>query len=201
MEVQRVFLDANILFSRTLRDWIFLLRNETQGRMFTVATSEDAIVEAQNSFRKQNPEAPGRNVSHLRRKIVESCDEVLEDYPGKTKGPILDKYDYHIHSASTAAGSHILLTQDRDFLDLPENDKDELQYEIMSPDEFFVLIDDSASQFVSAVTKIQNTYWLQKKSQSNTSPNMSLETALRKSGCPEFALRVRKHLKNLSGAH
>lgn len=40
MEVQRVFLDANILFSKTLRDWFFMLRMETGGNMFTLIRSE-----------------------------------------------------------------------------------------------------------------------------------------------------------------
>jgi len=40
MEVQRVFLDANILCSKTLRDWFFMLRMETGGNMFTLIRFE-----------------------------------------------------------------------------------------------------------------------------------------------------------------
>lgn len=67
MEVQRVFLDANILLSKTLRDWFFMLRIETGGNMFTLITSEDALVEAQYSFRKHNPELSGHVVTNIRK--------------------------------------------------------------------------------------------------------------------------------------
>lgn len=200
MEIQRVFLDANILFSRTLRDWLFMLRIETEGSMFTLSTSEDALVEAQYSLRKKKPEVPGRTISNIRKKSALVCDEVIDDYPGKAKGPFLDKYDLHIHSALIAAGSHILITQDKGFLNLPEEQKDELPYEILSPDEFLILIDDSASQIVSSVTKQQSVYWINSQMRNRKTSGIGLESALRKSGCPKFATRVRKHLRNLSGA-
>lgn len=200
MEVQRVFLDANILFSKTLRDWFFMLRMETGGNMFTLITSEDALVEAQYTYRKRNPEVSGRVVTNIRKKTAEFCDDVIEDYPGKATGPFLDRYDLHIHSAALASGCHMLITQDRGFLELPEDQKDELAYEILSPDNFFLLINDSASQFVSSVTKQQSAYWVKRRTDGNVSRGMSLESALRKSGCPKFAARVRSHIKNLAGA-
>lgn len=200
MEVQRVFLDANILFSKTLRDWFFMLRIETDGSMFTLITSEDALVEAQHSFRKRKPEVSGSEVTNIRKKTVEFCDDVIEDYPGKTSGPFLDRYDLHIHSAAMAAGCHMLITQDKGFLNLPEEHKDELAYEILSPDEFILLLDDSASQFVSTVTKQQSAYWVKRRPEGKELGAMSLESALRKSGCPKFATRVRRHIKNLAGA-
>lgn len=200
MEVKRVFLDANILFSKTLRDWFFMLRMETGGDMFTLITSEDALVEAQYSFRKRNPGVSGRAVTNIRKKTAEFCDDVIEDYPGKASGPVIDRYDLHIHSAALASGCHMLVTQDKGFLDLPEEQKDELAYEILSPDEFLILLDDSASQFVSSVTKKQSAYRVKSRSENKATGGMSLETALRKSGCPNFAVRVRRHIKDLAGA-
>jgi hypothetical protein len=93
----------------------------------------------------------------------------------------------------------MLVTQDKGFLDLPEEQKDELAYEILSPDEFLILLDDSASQFVSSVTKKQSAYWVKSRSENKATGGMSLETALRKSGCPKFAARVRSHIKGLAG--
>jgi hypothetical protein len=93
----------------------------------------------------------------------------------------------------------MLVTQDKGFLDLPEDQKDELAYEILSPDDFFLLLDDSASQFVSSVTKQQSVYWVKRRSEDKAIGGMSLEAALRKSGCPKFAARVRGHIKNLAG--
>lgn len=56
---QRVFVDANVFFSRTLTDWLFLLRFETEG-MFQVHTTEDVFAEVIYRMRKKNPTAPGR---------------------------------------------------------------------------------------------------------------------------------------------
>lgn len=201
MEVQRVFLDANILFSRTLRDWLFMLRIESGGNMFTLITSEDALVEAQYSFRKRHPETSGRAVTNIRKKTAEFCDDVVEDYPGKVSGPFVDRYDLHIHSAALASRCHILVTQDKGFLNLSDKKKDELAYEILSPDEFLILLDDSASQYVSSVTKQQSLHWVKSRADNKTLGVLDLESALRKSGCPKFAARVRAHIKNLAGAN
>lgn len=38
---QRVFVDANILFARTLRDWLFLLKLQSENSMFIVMATED----------------------------------------------------------------------------------------------------------------------------------------------------------------
>jgi predicted nucleic acid-binding protein len=196
MEIQRIFLDANVIYSRTLRDWIFLLRIETQGRMFTVATSEDALVEAQHAYRKSNPGAQGSSVSGIREKVIEFCDEVVSDYPGLKTAPMSDKYDWHIHSAVLEMGSHILVTRDKGFLNLLEMEKEALPYEIHTPDELLVLIDDSAPQFVSRATKNQSEFWANHDSESNI---IGLEIALVQSGCPVFAARIRKHLQDLAG--
>jgi len=56
---QRVFVDANVFFSKTLTDWLFLLRFETEG-MFQVHTTEDVCAEVIYRMRKKNPTAPGR---------------------------------------------------------------------------------------------------------------------------------------------
>lgn len=199
MEIQRVFLDANILFSRTLRDWLFLLRIETEGNMFSLSTSEDALVEAQHSFRKKNPHVSGNAVSRIRETTARFCDEVLTDYPVQTAGPFSDIHDLHIHSAAVAAHSHILVTKDKGFLDLDEDQKDDLPYEIVSADEFLVLVDDSASQFVQSVTKLQNEYWAQEAGGNGQKSIGGIVDALQQSECPGFAFRVRGHLQQLSG--
>lgn len=42
--MQRVFVDANVLYSRTLRDWTFLFRGSTDG-MFQLHSTEDVFAE------------------------------------------------------------------------------------------------------------------------------------------------------------
>jgi len=43
---QRAFLDANVLYSRTLRDWIFLLRTETISPDAFLVLVDDSAAEA-----------------------------------------------------------------------------------------------------------------------------------------------------------
>lgn len=43
--VTRVLVDANVLFSRTQRDWLFLLKLKSEGRIFTVSSTVDIIAE------------------------------------------------------------------------------------------------------------------------------------------------------------
>jgi hypothetical protein len=42
-----VFADANVLYSRTLRDWTFLLSEESG--MYSVMSAREAVVEAMGS--------------------------------------------------------------------------------------------------------------------------------------------------------
>lgn len=199
MEVQRVFIDANILFSRTLRDWMFMLRIETQGQMFTLSTSEDALVEAQYSFRKEHPSAPGHSIARIRNLVAEFCDEIVADYRVIPNALLADKYDLHIHAAAKSVGAHILVTQDKGFLSLSKGKKDGLPYEVMNADDFFVLLYDSAPQFVTRVVKDQMVFWATKRETDSRDNSMTLKTALLNSNCPNFAERVSNHLQNLAG--
>ena len=44
--------DANVLFSRTLRDWLFLLAH--RGRLYTVHSTEDILAETMAKYRIVN---------------------------------------------------------------------------------------------------------------------------------------------------
>jgi len=79
---QRVFVDANVLFSRTLYDWLFLLRIESRGRLFQIHTSWDVINEAGTRLRDDHPEWDGEGISSLMSKIQDIFDEIIEVFPG-----------------------------------------------------------------------------------------------------------------------
>ncbi|WP_028244586.1 hypothetical protein [Pseudoclavibacter soli] len=63
--VARVFVDANIFYSKTLRDWLFHLRQETGGTMFTIYSTEDVMSEVSYEKRRQFNEANGRVIVQL----------------------------------------------------------------------------------------------------------------------------------------
>lgn len=77
----RVFLDSNILASRTLRDWVLLCRLRT-GDMFQLHTTLDVIAETIRAVRSQHPQADGGVITEIDRKIREVVDELIDDFPG-----------------------------------------------------------------------------------------------------------------------
>lgn len=187
-----MLVDANVLFSRTLRDWLFLLRNETEGGMFTVYATEDILAETLYRLRRRYPNAPGSLTSRAHDRICEQLDDRVADYTidGSYPGP--DQNDAHVHAATVASGAGKLLTADSGFTKLDEEVAAQLPYEVHTPDSFFTLIDDSASLKVRAVTEEQLRYFLKRDGEAD------LPGRLKNAGCPSFAERVRVHLQALS---
>lgn len=188
----RVFVDANVLYSKTLRDWLFLLRLTGSGAIFQLHSTHDVVHEAMYHLRRRSPLRRGSSLEQVRQQILQSLDEVVTEFDPAIQFPGRDVHDRHVHAAAVACRADILITQDRGFLNLPN--LDELDYEVYHPDDFFVQFDDSAPRTVMEVTQSQRRYWATKKHHSG------LAAALRKAGCPNFAVRVEKHLKTLSGA-
>ncbi|MGQ7788324.1 PIN domain-containing protein [Nesterenkonia sp. K-15-9-6] len=187
--VQRVFVDANVLYSRTLRDWTFLLRNSAEG-MFQLHSTRDAICEALAKYRKNNSNAPGHQVANIEETITSSLDELVREFPGNIAFDGRDQNDYHIHAAAVSSQADIILTcnEATDITTTP----DEQNYEIFHPDDFFLLVADSRPQCVKQVTRCQHEYWKDKQNY------LQLDEALRKSYCPMFAKRVRQALQEIA---
>ncbi len=188
-----VLVDANILFPRTTRDWLFLLRNETKAGMFTVYASEDIIAETLYRLRRKSPEAPGSLIRCVHDRIVEQLDMRVDDFEVDGSFPGTDPDDAHVHAAAISSGAGILLTADTGFTRMNEDTLDELPYAVYTPDEFFVLIDDSMPNAVSQVTHQQLTYWYGREGDAD------LAKHLRDAGCSDFADRVARHIRVLSG--
>lgn len=187
----RVFVDANVLYSRTIRDWVFLLRLTGTGGIFQLHSTQDVITEAMYHLRKKSPLMKGRALALVRARIEDSLDEIVEDFDPSIHFYGDDVGDRHVHAAAIACRTDILVTMDEGFLALPN--QDDLPYEIYHPDDFLVQVDDSAPQLVQAVTRDQRMYWRQKKHHSG------LESALVKADCSKFAARIRAHLMKQSG--
>lgn len=187
----RVLVDANVLFSRTLRDWLALLYLEGEA-LFSVHWTEDILAETIRGLRRKNPEWPGQMTTSIHDRIRDTfeggrVDDFTYDpsYAGK------DPDDRHVHAAAVACDAHILLTNDDGFT-LTAGDRKALPYEIYKPDPFFVLVDDGSPELVQRVTAIQQKYWVKRDAGAN------LPRVLRDAGCNEFAERVREHLQGLT---
>lgn len=188
MRVPIVFVDANVLYSKTLRDWLFLLRRETCGDMFTVASSNDVIAEVLYWIRKNNSGGPGHLTGNVKETIEASLDELVRDFPAGTVFPGDDTHDTHVYAASITCGAAYLVTDDTGFHDV----SNELPYEVHSADSFFQMIAENVPQAVDRVIREQIAYY-QRRSGSKT-----LREALISANCPMFAEIVHQHLQATS---
>lgn len=184
--ITRALPDANVLYSRTLRDWLFLLRNQTRSGMFTIHTTEDLVCEVGYSTRRRAPDADGRLIHRLVVSLRSNVDSIITDYPDDALYGGTDLDDRHVHSAAVAGEIDVILTNDRGLLGTTDD-----RYEVSTPDEFFPLVDDSLPHVVRAVALEQATYW------SGRTSARTLETALEQARCPVFAERVRGHLADV----
>lgn len=128
---QRVLVDANIFFSRTLTDWVFLLRNHTGG-MFQVFTTEDAISEAIAAYRNRRPLVAGSITAGRTALIRGNVDEILDDFPAGLQFSGTDEGDYHLHAAAHAGRADFVLTSN-DPADITSGQE---PYEVIHPDAF-----------------------------------------------------------------
>lgn len=188
--------DANVLHSRTLRDWLMLLRDESRGDMFRLAYTEDIMAETMYHIRRSNPDLDGGVITAAHDNMIKVMDVRIEDYPsGQDATIITDTFDRHIHAAAIAGRVNCVITNDHDFTNLPLTVRDELEYEIYTPDEFFVLIDDSSPSLVRATVKRQIAYFT-----NGNNPRYNLTDALAASDCPGFAARVKARCQEIARA-
>ncbi|MDO5617889.1 MAG: PIN domain-containing protein [Kocuria sp.] len=184
---QRVLVDASIFFSRTLTDWVFLLREHT-GEMFQVFATEDAISEAIAAFRDKNPTVKGSVTAGRAALVRENLDEIIGDFPSGLSFTGTDIGDYHLHAAAHAGRADFVLTSN-DPRDITARDE---PYEVIHPDAFFALVAQSAPAELLDVVQRQARYWGKKEH------SLPLDEALRRAGCPDFAGTVRKALQDLA---
>lgn len=190
----RVFVDSNIFFSKTLLDWTFKLREHNEG-MFQLHSTEDVFAEVLANMRKTNPTAPGY-YTRRRLELMRLCvDEVIQNYPGYDDPATVgftgqDPGDYHVHAAAFVARADIVLTNNdpNDITTTP----DDQHYEIITPDDFFMLVVDSSPSCLLPVVRDQFEYWQSKPS------HRQLDDALHRAECPYFAERVREALGQLA---
>ncbi|MFD6391253.1 PIN domain-containing protein [Nocardia sp. NPDC060259] len=182
----KVLADANILYSRTLRDWLSLLYLRGGNGMFQVYWTEDIMAETLYNRRKHNPHLPEAQIGGIRRTMVSTFgpNSLITGYRIDTSIEYSDVFDAHVHSAAIHGDVGIVLTANAgDFADL-----DQLTYEIYSADDFFMLIDDARPAIVRAVMLEQLAYWLPRNGR-------SLPDALRRADAPLFAERIRAYLQ------
>lgn len=147
MPMDLVFVDANVLFSRTLRDWTLMLGEECN--RFAVISSRDCLVEVIANIRERNPAAEGGMISHLHDLIERSLHDLITKYPGGPINGMPDEKDWHVVHSASEAGAKILVTSNmKDFAPVA----DLLPFDLYSPDELFNLVWKNDPRAVEEVT-------------------------------------------------
>jgi predicted nucleic acid-binding protein len=185
----RVFVDSNVLYSRTLRDWLALLSLAGTPPPFTVFWSEDVLAEVMYHLRRNHPDWGGGMVTRVRDLIANTfeggrvSDYVIdESYQGR------DTHDAHVHAAAVACNAEYLLTCNG--ADFPD---DAAPYETISPDDFLTMIGHWLPGVVRNVTQQQMTYWATRRSEA------LLPQTLEAAGCPTFAEHIRRTEAEIGG--
>lgn len=191
MAITLALADANVLFSKRLRDWLILLQLESRWGLYKLCWTEDIMAETIYRIRRANPTLDGGAITKIRDQIVESTrGGRIDDFAIDRSFLGSDEHDQHVHAAAIAAGATYLITADGAFRS-QGIDLDAVPYEVHDPDSFLCLVDDSAPDRVRDVTKIQENYW-SRKPRSRT-----LVEALGAANCEAFAKRVLEHLSHL----
>lgn len=63
----RVFVDSNVFYSRTMRDWIGLLYVTGETPPFHVLWSEDVLADVLHHLRKKHPDWDGAAIANVSR--------------------------------------------------------------------------------------------------------------------------------------
>jgi hypothetical protein len=190
----RVFVEANVLYSRTLRDWLCLLFLHATGEIYTVYWTEHVLAETIYHLSRDHPDWDGAKITCIRDRITGTFEGGrVKDFTVDGSFPGDDVNDQHVHAAAVKCEADIVLSADGGF-SVDEQAVDDLPYEVHRPDDFFVLVDDSAPELVYRVTREQTLYW---RARSDTG-RADLAGPLIAAGCPEFAQRVRSYQSQLS---
>lgn len=188
MRPNPVLVDANVWVSRTLRDWIYLIYQENPG-LFQACWTEDILAETLKAVRRRYPKLNGEQARWVRRGIVGTFpDGEIADFLVEDGDLSVDKFDGHVLAAARGGGVAYLVTDDGPLLSQPDEVKDQLEFEIMSADDFLVLVDDASPEAVRCATEKNIRYHLQK------GPEVDLPLHLKLAQCHGFAERVRRRL-------
>lgn len=146
---QRVLVDANVLASRILTDWLFHLRKCNRD-MFSILWNRDIQAEAIRAMRKKHPGWSGSAIERhfeIMEGLIDDSVVAPDDDHGFSGA---DPEDFHVHAAAVGGNVHYILTDNRpeDFTSHPGEES----YEIINSDDFFNLVADSNQpRFVATV--------------------------------------------------
>lgn len=175
----RVFVDADVLASRTPYEWLALLRDETDGA-FRLQSSSAVVADAVRLWRAQDPVRREAAAPRRLALLIDTLDEVMDTIATDAASGPASQVSGSAVGDAVAGGAHVLLTSHV----RATGDEDRLPFEVWTSDEFLCRLDDEDAAAVGRVT-----------AQRGTEPLADLLIA---AGCPAFAERVASHLREIT---
>ncbi|WP_421958366.1 PIN domain-containing protein [Prescottella subtropica] len=184
--VPNVLPDANVLYSRTLRDWICLLATRSGPPLFQLRWTEDVLAELVYHLRKNHPHYSDRQIGGVRDRIVAvAAHGRIGGYEIDPGLAYTDEYDAHLHAAAEHGGIDYVVTADRGFHEFAGAHDDRLGYEVYTPDDFLMLVHRDAIATVRETLLDQITY------HRRLGKPFNLAARLESAQAPQFAAAIR----------
>lgn len=192
------FLDANVLFSRTLRDWICLIALDSGHTAYQVRWSEDVLAEWVYRMRRAYPDLTDHALGGLRRRLETSFpDAMITGYTPTEVPQPPDLNDWHVLAAAASVPVDFLVTCDKH--GLPPDLGEDLGIHVLDPDRFLNLVADRHPALVRQRLEGQIGYdrtrllktRLVEISQSDVDLRETALDRLQKAGAAAFAERLR----------
>lgn len=183
--------DANVLFSRTLRDWICLLTVSEIGQPYQLRWTEDILAELLYRLRRKFPTHDEGAICGVRdRLVLVAPSGRIAGYSITADLRDVDRHDAHVHAAAVHGRVNYVITDDGALQQFAADHDDELPYEVYTSDEFLMLVYESAPAIVEDTLVRQIRYHMRRNGVANPSK------ALLAAGAAEFSVVVRELLQS-----
>ncbi len=180
-----VFVDANVLFSRTLRDWICLLALHSACTAYDLRWSEDVLAEWMYRLRRRNPGHTDQAIGGRRRELEAAFPAAMvRGYDPATVPELADPHDRHVLAAALHGRADMLVTDDREarFPDAVHH-----RLDVYTADEFLMWVAESHAGLVTPVLYQQLDYYHRNAIVTGGRSANDLVVALRKARAHRFA--------------
>ncbi len=182
--------DANVLYSRTLRDWLCLLANRSGPPLFHLRWTEDILAELVYHLRKKHPHFSDRQIGGVRDNIVRvAVHGRIKGYEVDPGLAYTDEYDAHLHAAAEHGDVQYVITSDNGFHDFAVAHDEFLGYEVYTPDDFLMLVHRDAISTVREALLEQIAY------HRRLGRPFNLVARLEDAQAPNFAAAIRKMMQ------
>lgn len=189
-DIDKVVIDANILLSKTLRDWILRPCYGTGNAFYQVYLPQGVLDEFSYHWRKQHPQASDQARARIV-KAISACCHLVEGYDVHDVPGYPDPHDLHVHAAAVHIDADALITNDSRLLNFAQSEEGEeaLSYETLTADDFLLQI---ATYLPAKV--LAGLYLSEEEYQRKTGNPRSIPEQLKICGAPAFARYLQQNI-------